>query len=500
MNKKFKRQMLQGFVVNCLALSFIVFALFIPSEKVDAASAQHRIINGTNVPAGKYPWAVALLRTRVADPTDALLCGGTLIERQWVLTAAHCVNRQEPRDLQVAVNLVDLRGTVERISVDEIIAHSNIARVGYSDVALLKLRRPVPASVPTINVVERGGLPRIGTELTAMGWGLTENARISPRLKEATLQLSTTAACNRYTTRFFPAHELCVKSTPSRSQGVCSGDSGGPIIARDDTSGELYQIGLTSWGRADCNTNTAGVFTRLDVLAPWITRQIAGRPAGTEARDLSILSLDYCVGLECTFDASYASGVDNRPIARYIWQTDDGGTQSSTSETIFIHRFAAPGVHDVQLTLVFRNGQRKTRNFTVDVQTALATRDRHRRTEFFSGSLSGTGASGTLYAGAGRGAFFYDGVADFQLRGPAGTDFDMSLRKFNFTTDVWEEVGSSMKQGSNERINMNLRRGYYFLLVYSFQGAGALQITNKVYRSRRDICLLTNMLNCRAPK
>lgn len=467
------------------------------AQKAQAGAVESRIINGKNVRQGKYPWMVALLASSVRDAEDAQFCGGTLIDQQWVLTAAHCVTGAEPSNIQIAVNQVNLASNqLVRIPVAEIISHSTFSRLGYRDVALLRLQRRVPRSVPTVDLINRGANLRVGTVVSAMGWGITETGRSASRLKEVGLQIAPKRLCDRLGVRFLPDHELCVVSE-RRNKSACRGDSGGPVIGRD-RNGKLIQVGLTSWGRGNCDTGFPSVYTRLSGLVPWIERQIGGRSVPGETTDLSTVIMPYCVGTDCVFDASFAQRSFGSSISRYVWRTDDNGSLSGADEKIFRHQFRRPGLHTVTLIMRFANGRSTTKNITVDVQSGTGTTDRFRVTESFAATLTRANTSAIIYSMAGQGAFFYDGRADFRLRGPNGTDFDMGLYQFNFSTDRWDLLQSAVLPGSNERITRTLRRGYYFLFVQAYSGSGRALITNTIWRSRRDVCVLNSFLACRA--
>uniref|UniRef100_A0A8C5VVZ4 Kallikrein related peptidase 12 n=1 Tax=Microcebus murinus TaxID=30608 RepID=A0A8C5VVZ4_MICMU len=54
-----------------------------------------KILNGTECQRNSQPWQVGLF-----EGTN-LRCGGVLIDRRWVLTAAHCSGRPIPRPAAV---------------------------------------------------------------------------------------------------------------------------------------------------------------------------------------------------------------------------------------------------------------------------------------------------------------------------------------------------------------------------------------------------------------
>ena len=56
-----------------------------------------RIVGGQEARRGDWPWQALLQSAR----SGSQFCGGTLVHRQWVLTAAHCVERSKPKDIVV---------------------------------------------------------------------------------------------------------------------------------------------------------------------------------------------------------------------------------------------------------------------------------------------------------------------------------------------------------------------------------------------------------------
>ena len=95
----------------------------------------------------------------------------------------------------------------------------------------------------------------------------------------------------------------------------------------------------------------------------------------------------------------------------------------------------------------------------------------------FTGSLSGTGAN----AYQPNNSYYYtanSGAHTGSLTGPAGTDFDLFLEKWNGS--AWTTVARAESSSSNESITYNGTAGYYRFRIYSYRGAGSYSLcTNR---------------------
>jgi secreted trypsin-like serine protease len=119
------------------------------------------------------------------------------------------------------------------------------------------------------------------------GWGLNDRGvkpKQSPILRRAATYVQQRTYCRNHGRAYYPffnaSLQLCTITPPGFSIGTCHGDSGGPALAyRAD--GTPVQVGITSLGPADCDTTLPDVFTRVDLVSPWVGEWIAAVAAGT---------------------------------------------------------------------------------------------------------------------------------------------------------------------------------------------------------------------------
>uniref|UniRef100_A0A669QDW9 Peptidase S1 domain-containing protein n=1 Tax=Phasianus colchicus TaxID=9054 RepID=A0A669QDW9_PHACC len=193
---------------------------------------ESRIIGGRPCSITQRPFQVALIKK------GQILCGGSLVDAQWVLTAAHC--KQPTASKHVFPS--------RTWSISRSIVHPSYnPRKNDNDFMLLRLNKPVrfSNSIKKIRLATR--CPTDGMRCSVSGWGTTRSpgAQLPKDLQCAGVQAFGREKCMRAYGRSITPNMFCA-GVPQGGVDSCQGDSGGPLVC----DGVLQ--GVVSWGMAVC--------------------------------------------------------------------------------------------------------------------------------------------------------------------------------------------------------------------------------------------------------
>jgi len=137
------------------------------------AAYEHRIVNGTDAEIGEYPYVVSLRRAS----TGQHFCGASIINQNWILTAAHCVSRTKPELINIQYGDIDLDKNSSNIAnVSKIFVHEHYAPndLYKNDIALLKLEDALRSEAPSKPVAFPDYLADTpeNSSVVLVGWGL----------------------------------------------------------------------------------------------------------------------------------------------------------------------------------------------------------------------------------------------------------------------------------------------------------------------------------------
>ncbi len=251
------------------------------------------IVGGAEADPGEWPWQVAILFADEPDLYYAQYCGGSLIDPEWVVTAAHCVTNDfgEPmyaREVKVGVGIHDLNGPAGQvIRVGQVFVHPGYGDEGSddtNDIALLRLVEPAPLgpTVQTIPLVETVGDAAIQSGQQAMitGWGQREDGTYPSELYEVAVPIVASALCDTN------ASAVCAGDL---GHDTCYGDSGGPLVAGGFGGDPWRLAGLTSAGTTEVcgGPDNYTLYTSLPYYRAWILATMAIRSPALEVIKLA---------------------------------------------------------------------------------------------------------------------------------------------------------------------------------------------------------------------
>eukprot|EP00088_Acartia_fossae_P044349 TRINITY_DN4702_c0_g1_i5.p1 TRINITY_DN4702_c0_g1~~TRINITY_DN4702_c0_g1_i5.p1 ORF type:complete len:449 (-),score=40.10 TRINITY_DN4702_c0_g1_i5:66-1412(-) len=295
-----------------------------------------KIVGGNNTKPGVYPFMALIGKYVNNGQKTEYRCGGTIINRWYILTAAHCYLENDYNQIDISQEIVnigeyDVQSSPDClelpngqqfclpqnkiIDVEDFKRHEdfNLNRGSNkgvtNDIALVKLRFAItynemvkPVCLP-LGATEEFDLLRmrennynngiVGIRAHAIGWGFTNNTRQKSETRESIvatnvkqvvdLPILSKRKCNEFYENVSFDEKLCAGAEEGKDS--CNGDSGGPLVINkfspvsknlliNDEDSSWIQVGVVSFGNRNCGSGSPGVYTRVSEYIPWIKRNL----------------------------------------------------------------------------------------------------------------------------------------------------------------------------------------------------------------------------------
>jgi trypsin len=228
-----------------------------------------KIVGGEEATPHEFPWQVSLRR----KSDNFHFCGGSVLNENTVISAAHCTVIWDSPDQVVVVagehNQAVDEGTEQTVNVARLTVHESYqsGKAFENDIAIWSLAEPLVLNEYVAGVT----LPTPGQEstgeCTVTGWGTLSAGGSTPDvLMKVDVPVVSDGTCKLEYPFSIADSMLCAGE---QGKDSCQGDSGGPLVCYNaDKSG--YLGGVVSWGRGCAGLWSPGVYTEVSYFVDWI--------------------------------------------------------------------------------------------------------------------------------------------------------------------------------------------------------------------------------------
>lgn len=218
------------------------------------------IVGGVEAVRGEFPFMVSL------QDNWGHFCGGSLIAKNWVLTAGHCA-ASAPKKVVIGLHDQKDKSGAEIFTAARTIRHPKYDdnTIDY-DFALIKLSGDSKFAPIDLGTEELEGQ---ALDFTVAGWGVMDEGDydLPDLLQKVDVPFVGKEACDIAYPNQITDRMICAGLEEGRKDS-CQGDSGGPMFL--DKDGKRTLVGVVSWGEGCARPKKYGVYSKVSAVTDWI--------------------------------------------------------------------------------------------------------------------------------------------------------------------------------------------------------------------------------------